>query len=1004
MRSIIIFLASLLVTPAALSVPLSYDRALTERTTSTMEALYDLECVDGMAGDFDCHGVDLAAFVPLADMGCTSSGNDVWGWTDPDDGREYALMGCNNGVSFVDITDPVNPVYLGRLPTHTVSSDWRDTKVFQNHAFVVSEAGGHGLQVFDLTQLRTVTDPPVVFEASAHNDSFGSAHNIEVNEATGYAYVVGSTECDGGLHIIDVNDPLDPQVAGCFSEDGYTHDVQCVIYHGPDETYQGREICFASNGDFSLPKENTLTIVDVTDKSDLQMLGRETYDGAGYTHQGWLTEDHAQFLLNDETDEINFGHNTRTRVWDVGNLDKPVIIGIFDSTENATDHNLYIKGNFCYQSNYSAGLRILDLEDVAEGTLVEAAYFDVIPHGYQPRHDGAGFFGTWSNYPFFDSGIVVASTMGMEGEPGGLFVTRPRLEESAIEGTVTDAVTGSVLADVHIEITAGLPHDGTTGMNGSYQIGILPGTYTVTASKPGYHSTSVSGVAVAEDQPAIADLALQPAPLADISPDTIELEAFAGDGDSELLTITNAGGGDLSWNIETEPVAGIFSASAHDPSLDEVLDIGEFSVDSAANGGEPAVFSLPAGVASRGDVVGVSFGGTVAGISGTSTWASDLCMQVESPGGVTFVVGGFSGDAAGCNVNDWDFDGASNDGAYESVHLDAFDPVAGDEGEWTVTFMNDWNDTGAATMTWSEVAVTLHKTICQHPADVDWLDVTPNAGTTAGGESVEVTVSGDASALEPGSYEARLCITTNDEHATLVPVMVNLEVSEMPPGEFTVDPAQLDFGQVPTGTVSQTLTAELINTGPMTVTITSIDAPDAPFSRLAGDDCGEPAFDLAPEASCELAFTYSPDGQESHAAEITVMSETAGMVTLALAGEGVVPVVSLDVNALYLGPVAPGEIADSDEVTLTNVGEANLELDALAIGGSHPEVFSLYQDGCSNEVLEPGQDCSFRIRFSPDQDSIYQADLTVTSNAADGESTIELIGRTIRIFDDRFEP
>ena len=1000
MRSTIVLLGCMLLTPAVLAVPAFHDSPPPDRILSGMGALSDLQCVDGKAGDFDCHGVDLAAFVPLSDMGCTATGNDVWGWTDTETGREYALMGCNNGVSFVDISDPVDPVYLGRLPTHTEDSLWRDSKVFDNHAFVVSEASGHGLQVFDLTELRDVTEPPVTFAATAHNDSFGNAHNIEVNEATGFAYVVGSGQCNGGLHIIDINDPTNPQVAGCFADDGYTHDVQCVIYHGPDENYRGSEICFASNAD-------TLTIVDVTDKSDLQMLGRETYDGVGYTHQGWLTEDHAQFLLNDELDEINLGHNTRTRVWDVADLNEPEIIGIFDSTEDATDHNFYIKGNYCYQSNYSAGLRILDLEDVADGTLVEAAYFDVIPNDFHIRHDGAGFFGTWSNYPFFDSGVVIASTIGMEGEPGGLFVTIPRLEESAIVGTVTDALAGDPLGDVHVEVTAGLPHDGSTALDGTYQIDILPGTYTVTASRPGYHTTSVSGIAVAEGEPTQADIELAPGPMAKITPDAIELEAFAGDGDSQALTITNAGVEDLTWSIETEPVAGIFSTSVHDPSLDEVLDIGEFSVDSAANGGEPVVFSLPAGVASRGDVVGLSFEGTVAGISGTSTWASDLCMQVESPGGATFAVGGFSGDAAGCNVNDWDFDGAGDDGTYESVHLDAFDPVEGDEGEWIVSFTNDWNSTGAATMTWSEVNVTLHKTslpICQNPDDVSWLDATPNAGTTPGGESAEVTVIGDASALQPGSYEARLCVTTNDEHATLVPVSVNLEVSEMPPGEFTVDPAQLDFGQVPADTVSQTLTAELINTGPVTVTISSIDAPDAPFSRLVGDDCGEPAFDLAPEASCELAFTYSPDGDESHAAEITVMSETAEMVTLVLAGEGVVPAVGLDTNALDLGPVAPGEIADSDQVTLENVGEANLELEALAIGGNHPEEFSLYQDSCSNEVLEPGQDCSFRIRFSPDEDSVYQAVLTVSSNALDGESTIELIGRTIRIFDDRFVP
>ena len=62
------------------------------------------------------------------------------------DGKEYALMGLGNGTAFVDITDPVNPIYLGKLPTHTDSSTWRDIKVYNDHAFIVSEAGGHGME------------------------------------------------------------------------------------------------------------------------------------------------------------------------------------------------------------------------------------------------------------------------------------------------------------------------------------------------------------------------------------------------------------------------------------------------------------------------------------------------------------------------------------------------------------------------------------------------------------------------------------------------------------------------------------------------------------------------------------------------------------------------------------------------------------------------------------------------------------------------------------------
>lgn len=364
-------------------------------------------CVGGMAGTYPCDKVDLMAFMPLANIG-GGNGNDIWGWTDPLNGKEYAIMGRTNGTAFVNITDPANPVYLGNLATHTVNSSWRDIKVYNNYAFIVSEASGHGMQIFDLTRLRTVTSPPVTFTEDAYYSQFGNAHNIAINEATGFAYVVGTGTCSGGLHMVNIQNPLSPTNAGCFSADGYTHDTQCVIYNGPDAAYQGKEICFNSN-------EDTLTIVNVTNKTTPVQLSRTTYSNSAYTHQGWLTENQVYFLMDDEQDETNFGHNTRTRIWNVSDLDAPVLMGYFDSPAAAIDHNLYVKGNYAYQANYRAGLRILNITNVASASLTQEAFFDIYPSS-----DSAAFNGAWSVYPYFASGTVIVS-----GIEQGLFILRP---------------------------------------------------------------------------------------------------------------------------------------------------------------------------------------------------------------------------------------------------------------------------------------------------------------------------------------------------------------------------------------------------------------------------------------------------------------------------------------------------------------------------------------------------------------------------------------------------
>ncbi len=382
----------------------------------TSERLGPTECTDGFAGVFPCQDVDLLSLVPRGELG-GATGNDIWGWTDPMTGKEYAIMGLGNGTSFVDISDPTNPVVLGRLPTHTKASFWRDIKVFENHAFIVADfAGAHGMQIFDLTQLRGLgpTGELRMFTATAHYAGFGSAHNVAINEDTGFAYAVGSDTCSGGLHMVDISDPTGPVFAGCFEDEGDTHDVQCVVYEGPDRPFRGLEICFASNP--STPAGNAVSIVDVTDKSAPVLLGRATYPGSDFSHQGWLTEDQATFVHNDEGDELTFGHNTRTRFFDVTKLTKPKFDFFQELRTPAIDHNLYIVGDHVFEANYRAGLQILKM-DLRAKRAPEVAFFDIMPGSNLAQFNGA-----WSNYPFFDSGVVVVS-----GIEQGLFVLRPNL-------------------------------------------------------------------------------------------------------------------------------------------------------------------------------------------------------------------------------------------------------------------------------------------------------------------------------------------------------------------------------------------------------------------------------------------------------------------------------------------------------------------------------------------------------------------------------------------------
>lgn len=532
--------------------------------TTPLPAQAATACEDGFAGSYPCNNIDLLAFMPLADIG-GGSGNDIWGWSDPQTGREYALMGRSSGTSFVDITDPENPVYLGNLPTETANSTWRDIKVYADHAFVVSEASGHGMQIFDLTRLRDVTSPPVTFDNDAHYSGFGNAHNIVINEETGFAYGVGTSTCAGGLHMVDIQNPLSPVNAGCFSSDGYTHDAQCIVYDGPDTEHAGQEICFNAN-------EDTLTIVDVTDKSAPVQLSRTGYPGSGYAHQGWITEDHTYFLLDDELDELNFGHNTRTRVFNVTDLDAPTLDTIYDGPVGSSDHNLYIVGDNAFMSNYQSGLRIVDISDIAAGSLVEVGYFDVYP-----ANDSAGFSGTWSNYPYFDSGVIVVS-----GTDSGLFILDPgldpdfRLEYANMAPQVCEGDTVSVNVDVAARFgytgtvtlgTFGLPG----GVTDSYSVNpvVVPGSSVMTLSADGATAGEYGFFAGGSDGVLTrsAELSLS---VYDGTPGATTLVAPA-DGAVDVMTQPV-----LSWN-------GSADAAAYDVALGTTPDVISSLVDFALN-------------------------------------------------------------------------------------------------------------------------------------------------------------------------------------------------------------------------------------------------------------------------------------------------------------------------------------------------------------------------------------------------------------------------------------
>jgi choice-of-anchor B domain-containing protein len=412
----------------------------------TSKAEGSAECINGLAATYECHNIDLQSHIPLNEFSSVpSSANDIWGFVDLNNQREYAIMGLMNATVVVDVTNPALPVEIGSV-TGT-SSSWRDVKVYQvfddasssykAYAYVTTEAFSQGMQILDLTDL-----PNQVTLAATINE-FSTAHNVylaNINYDDGtaleglnpYIYVEGSNNDGGAFRVFDLVDPINPAlVATAPSGSGYVHDATSFVITD-DRTAD----CVNGNNPCELFidfNELTVDIWDMTNLSTPTMLSSTGYSNASYTHSGWWSEDMMTIFIQDELDEQNFGLNTTMRSLDISDLINPQISGIYTGQTAAIDHNGFTLGNYYYMSNYQRGLSVIDVSDPTD--MKDVAFFD----SYSiPAANTANFNGAWGTYPYLPSGNILISDIEY-----GLFVVKLNENDGAFPGTENMLPTSS---------------------------------------------------------------------------------------------------------------------------------------------------------------------------------------------------------------------------------------------------------------------------------------------------------------------------------------------------------------------------------------------------------------------------------------------------------------------------------------------------------------------------------------------------------------------------------
>jgi choice-of-anchor B domain-containing protein len=383
--------------------------------------------------------------------------NDIWGYTD-EDGNEYAIVGLNDGVSVVDVTDPANPVEIEYF--NGMNSIWRDIKVWGDYAYVTTEAT-QGLEIIDLTPLPLSTAITSTTYTGPTGNQWQSAHNIYIDN--GLAYIFGANRDNGGVIILDVNTtPGTPIEVGTFDE-WYCHDG----YVQNDTGY----FSHINDGFFSIVDLDGLGTLGLTD-----VIGSLPTSSV-FTHNCWTSDD-GQILFTTDEKENGFIDS-----YDISDPSSPILLDQIQSSpgNNIIPHNTHVKGNYTITSYYTDGVVVHDVSDPAN--MVEVANFDT-----SPAFSGNTFNGCWGVYPYFASNNLIASDI----ENGLYILSIASTLSSYLQGVVTNAGNGQPINNALVEILTTAVVDNSDVL-GDYSIG-LPnsGNYDVRFSAPGFYDDTIN--------------------------------------------------------------------------------------------------------------------------------------------------------------------------------------------------------------------------------------------------------------------------------------------------------------------------------------------------------------------------------------------------------------------------------------------------------------------------------------------------------------------------------
>ncbi|MFT5758397.1 MAG: choice-of-anchor B domain-containing protein [Alteromonadaceae bacterium] len=447
------------------------------------------KCVNNLAHSFECTNVDLLAHMPLNKFSSLpTDANDIWGHVDLNTGNEFAIIGLNNGISVVDITDPENPVEVGTIPG--VDSTWRDVKVYQYfdhtlnlwraYAYATVDKRNQHVTVIDLNNL------PQSISLAENNFSVSNAHNVYISnvdhtlniaqaDMTPSLQLIGANKSGGAFHSYSLANPNTITLTSINSAgDGYTHDGTSITIKDDRKTTdcgqaEGNCTVFIDfQGRSNSSEVDVIKLWNISDANKAKLLSEVTYTDISqanqYVHSGWATEDNQFFFAHDEFDEGKSNINTTIRIFSIEDLKNPLRVGTWTGKTSAVDHNGFVRGNRYYMSTYMNGLTILDISDPANP--IDIGNFDTYTTSNRANYDGA-----WGVYPFLPSGNILISDIS-----GGLYILKDNTLDST-QGNFSfnqSEIFTAQGTSLQLDVYRNTPANDATTVSVSYEL--IPGS------------------------------------------------------------------------------------------------------------------------------------------------------------------------------------------------------------------------------------------------------------------------------------------------------------------------------------------------------------------------------------------------------------------------------------------------------------------------------------------------------------------------------------------------